>query len=273
MKKIIAVINSTKPNAYSCFESLKTLLEHQAAVTVDEDQSLDLANADADMIVVFGGDGTILSVARRLQGAAIPVFGVNAGHLGFLAQTSVEEAPSELKKIFKGESSIVSRMMMEVRIPSGDEKYICLNEAVIRNLESSKFLHIRMKVNGEYVTSYQGDGLILSTPTGSTGYSISAGGPIVEREMEAFIVTPICAHALTVRPLLLNAPGKTVALQVKSDGAKSALLIDGQLICQFDSEAFLEIRKSDKPFLMVDTGRTSEFSILNEKLNWGGSLE
>lgn len=276
MKDVIIVLNPLKKNVNAFLSTLKPILEKHAVIKhIDSDMSLDLSAARADFIIVLGGDGTILSVARRLHGNRIPVFGINLGRLGFLAQTSMKEVEKELEKVFQGTYDVISRMMIKVHIElpgtQGRKEYICLNDAVINNQGGGTFLIVDAWVNDEYITRYQGDGIIVSSPTGSTGHSLSAGGPVIEREMSAFVITPICAHALTVRPLVLSG-NNTIILKVAAECRNSALIIDGELKETFESGAAITVTRFDKPFEMVCISEKSEFTILNEKLGWGGSL-
>jgi NAD+ kinase len=275
MKDIIVVINTSKPNAEKCFDQLKPLMEkHGTIQAVDRDRNLDLAQAKADVLIVLGGDGTFLSVARRLQGNAIPVFGINHGHLGFLSQTSPDEAEAELAKLFKGKYTVVERMMLSAKI-AGDggetASYTGLNDIVISNKDRSRFLYVDAYVGDQFVTRYRGDGIVVSTPTGSTGHSLSAGGPILERGMRAFIMTPICAHTLTIRPLVVSADN-LVQLKIMPESGVSAMVVDGEPQGTFETAYTVDIRCLDQPFRMLQTHQKSEFNILNEKMGWGGSL-
>jgi NAD+ kinase len=277
MKDIAIVVNTLKDNALEILESVKPLVEQHGVIKyIDLDMSLDLASLSADLIIVLGGDGTILSAARRLKGNTIPVFGINLGRLGFLAQTSVEEAKKELADLFNGDYKVISRMMIQafiVNTPEADDKteYICLNDVVVRNRIDTTLTAIDVWVDGQYVTCYKGDGLILSTSTGSTGHSLSAGGPIIERSMEAFLLTPICAHTLSVRPLVVSGDS-SIKVAINRESGPCECVIDGELKATILSEDVIEVNKFPDPFTMVSTGKKSEFMILNEKLGWGGSI-
>ena len=277
MKKVVIVVNRLKNNAEKLLNEITPLIEeHMEIISVDLDMSLDLSSIKSDFVFVQGGDGTILSAARRLKGNQITVFGINLGHLGFLAQTTPESFRNDIVKINSGDYDTVSRMMMEVSVrgnsPGKDPlSYLSLNDVVITNRDESKYTVVDASINSQYVTRYKGDGLIVSTPTGSTGHSLSAGGPIVERSMNAFIVTPICAPTLTVRPLVVSGDSE-ITLNITKESGSSVFIVDGDLMSTFETEALIRIKRFDKPFRMLYTEKTSEFRLLNEKLGWGGSL-
>lgn len=278
MKKAVIVINRLKDEAESLFSEMKPLIEkHMRIACVDTDMSCDLSSVEADIIIVFGGDGTILSVARRLRGNPTPVYGINLGHLGFLAQASPENISKDITSIVSGNADVISRMMMTAAVQStSPEKsaspYFALNDAVLSNGSESKFTVVEASINGQYVTRYKGDGLIVSTPTGSTGHSLSAGGPIVERSMHAFLLTPVCAHTLSVRPLVVSGENE-IMLTVQDRGSNVILAVDGEPVETFSTGALLKIRKHERPFNMIYPEKVSEFNLLNEKLGWGGSLQ
>jgi len=277
MKKAIIVVNRLKDNAEILLNDMKPFIEkHLEIVAVDTDMSLNLSSAEADVIIVLGGDGTILSVARRLCGNQIPVYGINLGRLGFLAQASPERLENDILRIHSGSFNIVTRMMMLVSVhaspgDSPSNQYPALNEVVVSNSKDSKFASVDVSVNEQFVTRYKGDGLIVSTPTGSTGHSLSAGGPIIERSMNAFLITPICAHTLSIRPLVVSADNE-ISLRIYEESCPVTCVVDGELKEKLSTGAFLDIEKFKEPFKMISTEETSEFRLLNEKLGWGGSI-
>jgi len=278
MRKITVVVNRLKKSALPLLDRIRPILDRHAEVAhVDVDMSLDLSSISSDMIIALGGDGTILSIARRLAGNQIPVLGINLGHLGFLAQMSADSFLASAPSILQGEYELVSRMMMEISVaaadaPSpGDGSYLALNDLVISAGAGSHFTVVDASVNGCFVTRYKGDGLIVSTPTGSTGHSLSAGGPIVERSMEAFLLTPICAHTLSVRPLLVSG-SSIIELFVRENTGAAACVIDGEEKRALSPGTRITVKKFPKPFRMVHPEKKSEFHVLNEKLGWGGSL-
>lgn len=277
MNRAVVVVNRQKKKAETLLDDMKPFIEKHLDITaVDTDMSMDLSSLEADVIIVLGGDGTILSVARRLSGNQIPVYGINLGHLGFLAQASPKRFEKDIVNIHSGNFDVITRMMMRISVQGSNgskpsREYLALNELVVSNREDSKFASVDVSVNEEYVTRYKGDGLIVSTPTGSTGHSLSAGGPIIERSMKAFLFTPICAHTLSIRPLVVSAD-KEISLRVYKESCPVSCVVDGEFKEKLSAGAFLRIVQFGEPFKMISTDETSEFRLLNEKLGWGGSI-
>ena len=216
-------------------------------------------------IIVLGGDGTILAIVRDLQGSGIPILGVNLGTKGFM--TSME--PEELKEITKAlrpDVSVSERMMLDVSLMRGDEIILhdyALNDVVIHGY--GECIQPTAWANGKQMFSFSGDGLIVSTPTGSTGYSMSAGGPIVEPDARAILVTPICAHTLSAKPFVLS-PKRTVrVLTEKLTGRRAYLAVDGYQLADLESGDILEIKFAERSVHMIDLSERSFFEQL-EKL-------
>ena len=190
-----------------------------------------LLDAGLDLIVVLGGDGTLLSVARTAQSEGIPLLGVNLGSLGFLTETALDRLDPVLDAVLAGSCTIEERTMLEVEVLHGERThgpFVVLNDAVINKAALARMIEMEAAVDGAYLTTYRADGLIVATPTGSTAYSLAAGGPIVYPDMEAIIITPICPHTLTNRSLVV--PGRvTVEVRIHSGGQDIHLTLDGQL--------------------------------------------
>ncbi|MFH1708150.1 MAG: NAD(+)/NADH kinase [Planctomycetota bacterium] len=275
MKHLIVVVNPTKPNAEECLAVVQRLAGRAGRVTVDRGTDIDLARAAGDLLVVLGGDGTMLAVARRLAGNPIPVFGVNLGRLGFLAQTGMEALETELPRLLEGGARVIDLMMMEVAVAHAGRaatRHLGLNDAVVSGREGATYITVDAAVDGEHLTTYEADGVIVATPTGSTAYSLSAGGPILERTMESFVITPLCAHTLNVRPIVLDGR-RTITLHCAGGAGHGAFLrVDGQVRETFDGPATVTIAKAPRPFRIVSTAATAEFRVLSEKLRWSGSL-
>lgn len=240
----------------------------------DLEGELDLSKACADLLVVFGGDGFILQTARRLGGNQVPVFGVNFGKFGFLAETVEDEFEADLERILSNEIVPSERMMLSALVRRGGkpiENYLAFNDVVLNRPSVSRMIHIKLLVDSEEVTTYACDGLIVSSPVGSTAHSLSAGGPILFPTMEALIVTPICPHTLSNRPLVL--PGnKTLTLVLVASFAPSTLTVDGQVSLEVVEGDTVEVTKSSKPFLLVETGKRTYFDILRAKMGWSGRM-
>jgi NAD+ kinase len=225
----------------------------------------------ADLIIVLGGDGTLLNVSRHGKRKEVPILGINLGGLGFLTETSVEELPATLAKVLKGDFGISKRIMLDVSVKrEGDSIFsiTLLNDAVITKDALARIIDIETYVNDEYLTTYKADGLILSTPTGSTGYSLAAGGPLLYPSLSNIIVTPICPHTLTNRPIILP-ENVEVRAQLKSKEEKVVLTIDGQVgfPLQYDDE--VTIKKSSHTVNLIKSSSRGYFEILRTKLKWG----
>ncbi len=215
-----------------------------------------------DFIVALGGDGTLISVARRSYRFDKPILGINAGKLGFLTDINPENIQEFLDKYLAGEYRIDKRMVIEIQ--NNDTKLYAFNDVVISKEFISSMIHVDVDTNESHLNRYYGDGLIISTPTGSTAYNLSAGGPVVYPLTESFILTPICPHSLTQRPLVLPSHFE-IDLQVHEENAK--LIIDGQEI--FDMKNRIKIKKAENPTKMIHRIERNYFEVLREKLNWG----
>jgi len=216
----------------------------------------------ADFLVALGGDGTLISLARRSYKYNKPILGINAGNLGFLTDINPDNIEDFIKEFLKGNYRIDERMVIEVDYR--DKKLYAFNDIVISKEVISSMINIRVDTNESYLNTYYGDGLIISTPTGSTAYNLSAGGPVVYPLTEGFILTPICPHSLTQRPLIL--PSKfEIEVSVQENFAK--LVIDGQEIYNLDEK--IKIKKALNPAKLIHRVERNYFDVLRKKLHWG----
>jgi NAD+ kinase len=230
------------------------------------DVKADLAAYDADLAVSLGGDGTILSVARRLAGTGAAILGVNMGRIGFLAELSVEELEEGVSSVLSGKCRVAERMMLSVE-PPGGARSTALNDVVVARGPLSRMLSFEVRCSGSLVAHYDGDGLIVSTPTGSTAYSVSAGGPLVAPGVEAMIVVPICPHTLAAKPIVLEAT-EALSVGVLDGGDGAHLTIDGQTHLTLATGSSVTIRRSEHPARLVTLGRRDWFATLRDKLHW-----
>ena len=224
-----------------------------------------------DLLIVLGGDGTLLSAARLAADRKVPILAVNLGGLGFLTTVSQDEIYSILEEIFSGKHRVSERVMLEAEIVRGGaviRRQIALNDAVLNKAALARIIDLELRVDGEYVTTYKADGLILSTPTGSTAYSLAAGGPIVYPIVEAFIVTPICPHTLTNRPLVIP-DSVTIEVDFKAGDDVVFLTLDGQVGIEVEKGDRVRIRKAAEQLHLVRPARKTYFQILRSKLKWG----
>ena len=223
-----------------------------------------------DLIVTFGGDGTMLSTARDIGLSGTPILGVNIGTLGFLAEVLVEEMAQVVDDLIHGNFTIIDRMLLriEVRREYLTKTFHALNDVVLDRGLASRLIYIDARVNGKALNAYRADGLIVATPTGSTAYSMSAGGPLMMPNMHAFIVTPICPHSLTVRPIVLS-DDSVIELNIRKVAEPVQVNIDGQNCYKLLFNETLRVTKAEYNLRWISIGTRDFFQILRTKLNWG----
>ncbi len=225
-----------------------------------------------ELIIVIGGDGTVLRTSRLFCGTGTPIFGINRGRLGFLTEFSPDEYPRHLKKVLSGDYHAVERLVLEAALvrDGGEIMSLCfLNDAVIHKGAVSRPIRLEMKIDGDFLSTYTGDGLIISTPTGSTAYSLSAGGPIITpTEAKIFLLSPICPHSLAMRPMIVPA-SSAFSVRIISDFKNLLLTIDGQEVITIDGNDEICIRQSNKNIRLITHPEKNYYSILREKLGWG----
>jgi NAD+ kinase len=227
--------------------------------------------ARTDLLIVLGGDGTLLAAARLAAERGVPILPVNLGGLGFLTTVSQEEMYPVLDEIFEGKNRVSDRVMLEAEVVREGKvirRQIALNDAVLNKAALARIMDLELRVNGEYVTTYKADGLILSTPTGSTAYSLSAGGPIVYPLVEAFVVTPICPHTLTNRPLVIP-DAATIEVNCQAGNHGATLTLDGQVGIEVEPGDRVVVRKAPQKLHLLRASRKTYFEILRNKLKWG----
>lgn len=227
------------------------------------------AMASADAVVSLGGDGTLLSAARRAAPAGVPVLGVNLGRLGYLTAADVSHLDKTLAALIDGKLPASRRLMLEARAGTAPARP-ALNDCVVRGRDVARVVSLAVKVDGEPLGHFVGDGLIVSTPTGSTAYSLAASGPIVQPELDVLLLTPICSHSLTQRPLVLSADG-VIEIMLENDGRSSEVVVslDGQSSFSLKPGKSVTVRRAPARFqLLTDPSRTA-FGVLREKLKWG----
>lgn len=225
----------------------------------------------SDFLIVLGGDGTLLSVARLSAADDVPILAVNLGGLGFLTTVSLDELYPLLDEIFRGESHISERVMLLAEILRDGKvvrSQIALNDAVLNKAALARIMDLELRVDDEYVTTYKADGLILSTPTGSTAYSLAAGGPIVYPVMEAFVITPICPHTLTNRPLVVPDSAR-IEIEYRAEDDSVFLTLDGQVGFELAKKDKIRITKAPHTLHLVRPWKKTYFEILRNKLKWG----
>jgi NAD+ kinase len=227
--------------------------------------------ADVDLVVVFGGDGTLLYAARTTRHTGAPLLGVNLGGLGFLAEIGPKDLYPTLEKILAGDFRIENRMMLSVSVERRGQTvgtYTVLNDAVINKGALARILNLRVRIDGREATAYRGDGLIISTPTGSTAYNLAAGGPIVHPAQETILLTPICPFTLNNRPLILPV-SMEIQIEVDPEATRTILTADGQTYCDLEPGDIIRIVRADTRVAIIKSPYKDYFEILRTKLGWG----
>ncbi len=281
MERIHIVCKRKKDDALAVAREIIARFGNASDIVLDEDAAraiayqkefeLEHVGEDARIIIVLGGDGTLLSVARQLKGKEVPILGVNLGGLGFLTETSLEELPDMLTSVMRGEYALSKRMMLSVVVRRQAELVFdisVLNDAVITKDALARIIDIETYVDDEYLTTYRTDGLIVSTATGSTGYSLAAGGPILHPALSHIVVTPICPHMLTNRPIILPQEATLKAL-LRSKDERVILTLDGQIGFPLEFADEVMVKKSPYTVDLITSMSRSYFEVLRTKLKWG----
>jgi len=255
--------------------SMSILLEKETAAVSGQRSEMTIAQlgGKADLLVVVGGDGTILNVTGQLGESSPPIFGINVGSLGFLTCASSPAFREAVECIAKGKMTFSNRALLEVVLRDSTEKHkpmIALNDAVFSRGELSRLIRLRTRVNGEALTEFNADGLIIATPTGSTAYSLSAGGPILEPESGVFVITPICPHVLTNRSIIVSEKS-VIEVEASEPDYPIYLTVDGREPLRIAKDATVQIRKAKKTMQLAAMPDMSFFSVVRQKLKWSGS--
>jgi len=255
--------------------SIKPLLEKDTARIAGKksDYSITDLGAAADLLVVAGGDGTILRVVGQLGEAIKPIFGINVGSLGFLTTASSATYREAVECLARDRINFSRRALLEARVRLREKqtaKMLALNDAVLSRGELSRLVMLRTRVNGEPLTEFNADGLIVATPTGSTAYSLSAGGPILDPESGVFVITPICPHVLTNRSIIV-AEGSTIEIEASDPDYPVFLTLDGRKPIHVERGSVVTIRKAKKTLPLASLPDVSFFSVVRQKLKWSGS--
>lgn len=277
MKKIAVIPNHTKDMGLNVTKKLISALSGRAEIFMnklykDYDLPVNYVGDEifekAECAAVIGGDGTILRAAEPCARLNIPIMGINMGHIGFMTEIEKDEIEEAAERLLKGDYKTEERMMMKVAVCKNDGNrsvYYALNDAVISKTNAG-MLSAEIYTDGEKVNEYIADGLIISTPTGSTAYSLSAGGPVADPSSELFIATPICAHMLSSRCAILSAD-KRISVCVTEKGAGEAMItVDGQIKERIVCGEYVEIQKSTKKIKIIKMGKQSFYDVMIQKL-------
>jgi NAD+ kinase len=270
--RLMVLGNATKAGVQEEAERLLPVLRaHADVVLFDLFQEQDLSAVRADMVLVLGGDGAILRAARQMGYHQTPVLGVNLGKLGFLADLTPEEVCCCFPEVVRGNYRVTRHLMFEclVEAPGETRTVLGLNEVVLHAGPPFRLIDLDLAVDGEPVSRFSGDGLILSTPIGSTAHSLSAGGPILGQELPAFVITPVCPHTLTNRPVVESAD-RVYAITIRPSSGEAALVIDGrQEVLPVTDRHRITVRRAPVHFCLVKVPGHSYYQTLRDKLHWG----
>lgn len=258
-KKIGIVYNPIVKNSSEVLTSLKLLIEEKN-LAYDE-FTINSMKGGVDFVFVIGGDGTLLKSARFYAKEFTPVFGINLGRLGFLSQTNKDDLELSLDKILNNHYKIEDRLML-----MSDDGTLALNDFVIKGASASRTSRFHLRINGKFVCDYLADGLIVATPTGSTAYGLSAGGPVLAPSLDAIAITPICPHTLTARPLVVPA-GETITISTCDACTNFVMVADGQ--DSYNVSSKIEIKKSQFSAKLALLDDNEFYSVLRNKLHWG----
>jgi NAD+ kinase len=245
-------------------------IEHQTGCAIDSVTDDELAKA-VDLILVLGGDGTMIATARMIGDAEVPVIGVNYGGLGYLAEFPITEMFSALTEILAGNYKVQPRVMLSVELQRGETlvtKNRVLNDVVVNKSALARIIKIEAYINDQFVNSFRADGLIVATPTGSTAYNLSAGGPLIFPSMNAVVITPICPFTLSNRPFVVPDTSQ-IEVRLMTDNEEVALTLDGQVGFPLQAGDRILISKSETTFNLVQPANRNYFDVLRDKLKWG----
>ena len=272
------LLRPSTPELKDMFYQLKEIFSHHDIdVIIDTisggmidvmGQEFDIMCQNADMLVTLGGDGTLISAVRRSFKFEIPVLGVHAGKLGFLADFDIEELDTFIPKLRSGDYRLDRRAMLQATITSksGTKEIIAFNDIVMTRPSISKMIHLETSVDGRAFNTYYGDGVIVSTPTGSTAYNLSCGGPVLFPLTEVFVLTPISPHSLTQRPVVL--PGQ-YEIDVQTPDISALAIVDGQDMYEFGAGDIIKIHLAKASAQLIHRSEFNYFEVLKEKLSWG----
>lgn len=254
-------------------KDLQRVLKKKSDALVSKKQYLTTKElvSESDLLVAFGGDGTILSAARMVGKAETPILGINLGKLGFLAEVSLDELESFIQDIVNQRHIVEERTVLKIHLEREKEEMVALNEVVIDKSSSSRVIHISVYVNDDYLVSYQGDGIIISTPTGSTGYALAAGGPIVAPTTDVLVIQPISPHSLSARTVIVP-DSSTVRIVVGHLSDSARVTADGQYERGFAPPSNIYIQKADYKVKLVKRKDRSYYDVLRAKLLWGSDI-
>lgn len=279
MIRLGVIGNRDYPDLAGVLQKLLTLASELGADLRLESTLRDLAGGhdlppvapeDVDALLTLGGDGTLLRGARFLNGREIPILGVNLGRLGFLSACGPDELETAVRRLANGDYRGEARMMLEGRpgLPEDPRRWYALNDIVLHKSGKARVIWLRVEVDGEEVASYAADGIVMSTPTGSTAYNLSVGGPVVVPGHSSIVISPISAHALSIRPVVVG-PDVTVTIHADDDGTDRLVTVDGQVGATLATSESLMVRRAARSVILVRFPEMTFFTRMRRKLGWG----
>lgn len=278
VKKIGVVLRPSTPELRDGYLKLEKIFKERGIAVLLENRSAQMIGfkgesfekicKESDFLVSFGGDGTLISTVRRSFDFDIPILGVHAGNLGFLADLSLDELDSFVEKIIANRYRVDERAVLEATVIKNAKKIkmYAFNDIVLTRTRVSNMIHVETLIDSKPFNTYYGDGVIVSTPTGSTAYNLSAGGPVLFPMSNVFALTPICPHSLTQRPVVL--PGR-FAIEMKTSEERALIIIDGQDVHELGLEESVHIKLASKTVKLIHKEEYNYFDVLKEKLRWG----
>lgn len=273
--RLLVLARDGSQHMQNMMSDIREFLTTQSGITTryaDLADDLDLHEGDPELIVALGGDGTILRACRLMKHYQRPVLGINLGRLGFLADLSPDEFKREFPMILARKHHLTRHLMFECTVERQNgivETHLGLNEVTVTSAASMSMLDVALEIDGAPVTTYSGDGVIVSTPVGSTAHSLSAGGPILRQDLQAFVVTPICPHSLTNRPLVDGAEC-LYTLQMTRSSSGGIVVIDGQIRLAVTEGDRIYVRRAECSFKLARIPSASFYATLHRKLGWAG---
>ena len=272
IRKVVVCLRRGKPGVVGVAMVLKSIFQ-QANVRARWVHERGLARAvrqGVDAVIVGGGDGTMLHAAQATMGSRIPLLGINLGSLGFLTSIRAGEIPSVLPRILRGEYGVSERAVLSAKLGGGKSSWCALNEVSLAPGPDQLMVRVRVRVGGEFLTEYHADGLLVASPTGSTAYSLSAGGPLVSPKAQVMVLTPVCAHAMAQRPLVVG-EREGVELSLGSGNGQAVIRLDGSRVGLLGRGKVLQVTVSKPMVRLMHPMGSGFYGLAREKLGWSGS--
>ena len=273
--RVLLLGSGNRPNVVDEAERLRPIIERQADIVLaDFSFEQDLSHTPADLAVVLGGDGSILGAAKQMGENQIPVIGVNLGRLGFLADVQPDEFEQLLPDVCAGKCRVVEHLMLDCTVLRDGQvarRQLGLNEMAVLGGPPYSILNMELYVDAELATTYSCDGLIVSTPVGSTAHNLSAGGPILRKNLQAFVISPISPHTLTLRPVVDTAD-RVYEVVVRDPNAATSVVVDGRVLSPLTAEDRVRVVRAGPSFKLVEVRGHTYYRTLREKLGWGGEI-